>query len=214
MLAPFGCAALAPFLILVVSTGPASAVDVFLDYNTDDDPDTFVNVVEELETVPVDIVAHFDAADLGVTFVQFLVVWGYGGEDPGDPGCFDTYGSVDYVWGVAPDRPPFTNIQPVTCVCRLRCFCTSQMLVTAEVAGLTQPGNYVIARLDFSRWGYAIQGCGAFLWQGAQFQTSCIFPSCANPTDPRAVMTLGELPVAVDEPNRAGSWGQVKALYR
>lgn len=204
---------LGPLALLLAASPPARAFDVFLDHDTDNDPSTFENLVEGPLSAPVDLVVSFDAGDLAVGTVSFIVRWGYNPPDPGgSQGCFDTMGSIDYVpWDPLPDQGPFTNAVAYTCVCRFRCNCEAEMSVQADVSGLTQPGNYVLATLDFSRMGWSKQSCGTMVaWPQADFETFCLFPACDNPGDPRAKLTITDGATSVE----SSSWGKVKALYR
>jgi hypothetical protein len=199
---------IAAALWILVAAAPAVAFDVFLDYNTDEDPYTFVNAVDGPETVPIDIVVSFDEADLDLPSIMFFVNWGY---EWGDP-CYTVVGKVYYGFeqgAYLPDMSVFTNIFAYTCICReLRCSCASYFIIDADISGLTEPGNYVIARLDFSRWGTFM--CWNKLWALAEFQTNCYSPDCANPEDPRTILTMQGKPTSIED----NSWGKVKALYR
>ena len=191
---------------------PAGAFDVFLDHNTDNDPDTFSNLVQGPISAPVDVIVSFDAADLGTTVISVVIRWGYT-PPSGDPECYDVKGSVlGFQNGTPlPDRGPFTNIVPMQCVCRgFRCFCDAELLIQASVSGLTQPGNHVLASLELSRAGRALDNCSGFVWVQSDFQAECVFPACASPGDPRAKMTLTDGSTAVE----SSSWGKVKALYQ
>lgn len=203
---------LAPLLFLAAAA-PAGAFDIFLDHNTDNDPTTFVNLVEGPVSAPVDLIVTFDVADLGVTSLSAVVQWGYGPPDPGgSQGCFDAIGSIVYVpWTPLPDQGPFTNVVPFTCVCRFRCQCDAEMFIQADVTGLTQPGSFVLATLDFSRVGSSIANCGLpTTWAQSDFEVFCQFPVCASPGDPRTKMTITDGSTAVE----SSSWGKVKALYQ
>lgn len=211
---------LAPLPLLIFGAAvPALAADVFLDHDTDNNPYTFENLVEGPISVPVSIVVSFTAADLGATSVSAVIQWGYTPPDPGgSQGCFDTKGSIGYVaWTPLPDQGPFTNVVPYSCVCKFRCSCDAQMFIQADVTGLTQPGNYVLATLDFSRMGYSLQDCGNPVeWPQSDFEAFCVFPNCGSSGDPRAKMTITDGATAVDGGVLDGrsSWGKVKALYR
>ena len=87
---------------------PVAAYEVLLDHNTDGIRETFQNVVVGEVTVPIDIVVAVGPGDLGATFVEAYIEWGYGG---GGLGCFDVYGSIDYEpYLPLPDSGPFVNI--------------------------------------------------------------------------------------------------------
>ena len=48
--------------ILAAALPPAHAFDIYLDHNTDGDPDTFDNYVANLVSVPVDLIVNFTPA--------------------------------------------------------------------------------------------------------------------------------------------------------
>jgi hypothetical protein len=204
---------LAAAALLLLPAGPAHAFDVFLDHDTDNDPTTFTNLVEGPISAPVDVVVSFTSADLGTTALSFLVRWGYTPPNPGgSQGCFDVKGSIlGWVNGSPlPDTGPFTNIQPLQCVCReLRCQCDAELLIQADV-NVTQPGNYVIASLEFSRVGRKLSTCNTFTWVQSDFETYCNFPACDTSGDPRSKMTLTDGSTEVE----GSSWGRVKSLYQ
>jgi len=198
--------------LLLLPAAPAGAFDVFLDHNTDNDPTTFTNLVEGPVTAPVDVIVSFDAADLGTTSLSFLVKWGYGPPNPGgSQGCYDVKGDIDLLPGtVLPDQGPFSAIVADRCICRfLRCSCDAEMLFQASV-NVTQPGNYVLATLDFTRTGFEQTGCGDFTWVQSDFEAVCIFPACDSPGDPRSKMTITDGSTEVEN----SSWGRVKSLYQ
>jgi hypothetical protein len=184
---------------------PASAYDVFLDHNTDGLIFTFDNSVTGPVSVPVDIVVEIGAADVGLTSVQVLLGWGYGGSS-GEPGCFDVYGSVSYV----PDQPlpgaaPFVNVVPTTCVCFGRCFCDAQLLINADISGIASPGLYRLATLDFSRVGFS-DDCTAPTYPVSTFTTYS--------TDPRGTLVIRDEATGAEDGVEASNWGRIKALYR
>ncbi len=212
---PVPAAVLAVVLAAVLAAAPASALDVFLDAGADGDPDTFVNTVIGPVSAPVDIIVSFDEGDLGLSQLQLLVAWGFGGTDPKNPGCSDILGRITYEpWMPLPDRGPFTNIVPYSCVCRgLRCFCDSQMWVDVDVSSPTA-GNHVLATLEFSREGTSIEECGQPVeWPTAVFVAQCGAIPCDNPSDPRATLTIAATGTSV-EPPEFRSWGRAKAAYR
>lgn len=208
-------------LLLLMVAGPARAFDIFLDYNTDDDPNTFVNYVVGPEIVPIDLVVSIDAEDVarlnGGTITAF-VNWGYGGSDPEDPGCSELRGNIEFnSYDPLPDQEPFTNIVAYTCVCLngVRCSCDAEMIVDADVTGLSEPGNYLLARLNYSRWGWSLKNCGkATLWPQAIFESHCISPLCPGTDDPRHLMFLQESATSPGDGVSSSTWGRVKSLYR
>lgn len=205
-----------PVAASLLLAAPTLAYDVFLDADDDGDPYTFVNEVTGPETVPVNLVVRFTAEDLGITHISFVVQWGYGGEEPGNPGCSDVYGSIGYYpYTALPDRPPFAGIVPYTCACRLRCSCDAQMVVEADVSSPGEPGNYVLATLDFSRVGSSIAECGSPTpWPLAQFSTYAWFPAFDHPGDPRSGLTLAATSTSAEEPAGLRTWGRVKGEFR
>lgn len=196
----------------LLAAGPAGAVTVFLDHNTDDDLTTFENLVVGPVSVPVDIVAVVDPEDLGLTFLSVTIQWGYGG---GGLGCYDVYGSTDAEYFVPlPDSGPFTNIIPYTCVCFGRCSCDAMLVIDADVSGLTAPGPYLLARIEFSRRGFSVD-CTHPIWPVAQFQAYCQVQECDNPLgDPRTTMVLRETATSTGGALEERTWGRVKALHR
>jgi hypothetical protein len=190
---------------LILLAAPADAYDVFLDYNTDGILQTFNNEAVGPVSVPVDIVVEIQPGDLGLSFFQAGIGWGYGGST-GDPGCFDVFGSVDYIRDQPlPDAPPFVNIVPFTCVCFGRCWCESQLFISADVSGLTSPGLYRIATLTFSRVGFA-NDCSSPTYAISTFTTYS--------SDPRGTLVIRSDAVAVGQGVETTNWGRIKALYR
>ncbi|HMB67958.1 MAG TPA: hypothetical protein VKU85_01560 [bacterium] len=209
----FRTLALFAAMLLVLPAAPAGAFDVFLDHNTDNDPSTFSNLVEGAISAPVDVIVSITPADLGVSTLSFVIKWGYGPPSPGgSQGCFDVKGSI-LGWEpglLLPDSGPFTNIEPLQCICReLRCFCAAELLIQANV-NVTQPGNYVLASLVFTRSGLEESTCNSFTWAQSDFEVICGFPSCDTSGDPRAKMTITDGATAVE----SSTWGRVKSLYQ
>ena len=203
--------ALAAVALVAISAPPSPALDVFLDHNTDDDLTTFTNQVFGPDTVPIDVIVSIDEADLGMTGISVMVQWGYGG---GGLGCYDVYGSIDHFpYDPLPDSGIFRNVVGYRCVCFARCLCDAELNIDATIEGLTEPGNYLLARLDFSRRGFA-SDCTFPVWDTAYFETFCFWPQCANPSDPRTTMLLRETATSSGEGVENLAWGRVKALYR
>ena len=200
--AVFGTFALLAFPGLFAA--PVAAYEVLLDHNTDGIRETFQNVVVGEVTVPIDIVVAVGPGDLGATFVQAYIEWGYGG---GGLGCFDVYGSIDYEpYLPLPDSGPFVNIIAFTCVCKGRCACEALMVIEADVTEFPAPGLYLLARLDFSRIGFAVD-CSHPIWPVATFAASAA-------SEGTLVIQAEDVVTGVEEPVESRPWGQVKALYR
>lgn len=198
-------AAIAAFLLVSLAYGVAHSYEVFLDHNTDNDISTFENLVVGPETVPIDIVVQIDPSE---PIVHATITWELGEANPDGSACADVFGSVDYMpFEPLPDAFPFTSVTAFTCVCITEpCICDAMMTVEAYVVGLTEPGLYRLATLDFSRNGYS-QECQVTTWPTATFQTGSSQPQGT------LVITDGASTGAEDDiANR--TWGRVKTLYR
>ncbi|NNE43073.1 MAG: hypothetical protein HKN12_02595 [Gemmatimonadetes bacterium] len=198
-------AALLAFIALLATPSPSHAYNIYLDHNTDGILQTFNNVVEGPVTAPIDIVVEFSGPEIGITFFQTVISWGYGGGG-GGVGCYDVFGSVDYIYQQPlPDTGPFTSIIPFTCLCRgtPRCFCDAQLWIQADV-NLTAPGLYRLATLDFSRVGFAAD-CSYPVYPEATFS--------AGPW-PFSVMEFRDPAITVGQGVVTHAWGRIKATYR
>ena len=189
--------------IFALSPAAGRTYEVLLDYNLDDDPETFRNVVEG-HTVPVDVIFRVEEHEDGMTFPRghpISVSWLL---QKYDLYCWDSVG-----WGhfspSLPDVPPFTNIEAGPCLCR-DCPCGAQYWIHAD-SGPLRPGYYKLLTFRFSREGTACQGPSTYA--EASVQVNC--PTCStDPSDPRLRVLVAEDVTAVD----AASWGTVKARYR
>jgi hypothetical protein len=197
-----GLAVLAAFLSI---PGAANAFEVFLDYNTDDDITTFQNLVVGPVTVPIDVIVSVDPSD---TVIHALISWEYGDANPEGFSCADFYGSVSYEPFVQlPSEFPFVAVTPFSCVCfTAPCPCDAELVIEAYVVGLTEPGTFKLATLDFSREG-ANQDCGTTVWPAATFTTGSSAPE-------GTLVITAEGVTGSDEPIASRTWGRVKTMYR
>jgi hypothetical protein len=98
-------------------------------------------------------------------------------------------------------------------VCFGRCQCDATLIIDADVEGLVQPGNYLLARLNFSRQGFSVD-CTHPVWPLAEFESGCGWPPCANPGDPRATLIIRDTATNAEASVETFAWGRVKSLYR
>jgi len=198
-----GCA-IATLILFLSAPGEVRSYEVFLDHNTDGDINTFENLVVGPESAPIDIVLQIDP---GETIVNAWIAWEFGETNPDGLACADIFGSVEYVpYAPLPDAFPFTNVVAYTCVCvAAPCPCDAQVVIEAQVAGLTEPGLYRLATLDFSRVGYT-QDCTTTVWPSATFQTGS--------PQPQGTLVISDGTTAVGDGLDSRSWGHVKTSYR
>lgn len=178
--------------------------EVFLDHDTDNDISTFENLVVGPESVPIDIVVQIEP---GESIVSAWISWEFGDANPDGFACADIFGSVDYVpYEPLPDAFPFTDVVAFTCVCvAAPCPCDAEVVIQAQVAGLTEPGLYRLATLDFSRVG-ATQECATTAWPAAVFRTGS--------TEPQGTLVITDGTTSAGDGVESRSWGRVKTSYR
>ena len=197
-------AALVAACFLFLAYGSAHSYEVFLDHNTDGDITTFENLVVGPVSAPIDIVVQLDPSE---PIIHATITWEMGEANPKGGACADFFGSVDYVpWEPLPNSFPFMNVVAFTCVCiTAPCICDATVTIEAYVIGLTEPGLYRLATLDFSRVGMN-QDCGSTTWSTATFTTGS--------AEPQGTLVITAAPTGTGDDAENRSWGGVKALYR
>ncbi len=195
-----------PLMIaLILSAASARAVDIYLDFDLDQNITTFENHVVGPVAAPIDLLISVAEGDTLSSLTAHLT-WEFASGSTFE--CFDLIGNVNWANANLPDSGPFRNIQARTCDCVARCICLSVVEITADVDESITPGTYRFANLLFTREGMSAESCDSYVWPRSEFSAFCV--GCESATDPRSVMVIEE---SVSDISRV-TWGRIKATYR